>query len=180
MNHSDLYDIIKQYINEGVSIEDTARDIGDILNGIQAEKNRSPKEIREDYIDDIWDRFFVHFDTKDVYSVDDLADFAVMVYAPEYPNWTLEDMETFREAIISGTKLTADMVGKSPEDMFETLVGDISKQMEEMGIFSHGKREASNKSKENCGTDRLCQKDSCNCEKERSDYDKIREFLKHF
>lgn len=124
--------LIRAQLQEGVSLENLAEELGNTLNKIQAENNRPKKSEKDEYLENLETLFHKHWINEHL-DMHDLTAIAVLIMQGSYPNWTVKDMQEFRETVDKNIHTAAELQGKSFSEMlgsigkiFESLEGDTS------------------------------------------------------
>lgn len=125
-------DMIRVRCHDGASFEDLAKEFEDALNKIQIENNRPKKNNKDEYLGNLEDLFNEHWANGPL-GMHDLTALAVIIVQKAYPNWTVKDMQEFRETVDKNVRTAAELQGKSLSEMlgsigkiFESLEGDTS------------------------------------------------------
>lgn len=147
----DFETMIRAAVQEGKSLEDIASEVGATLNKVQ-EEARTKKTAKQECLDKWSEIFHEHYDAGHL-DLSDVSALAVLVCQGSYPDWTLADLEQFRDSVRNSITSLAEMQGKEIGEVITGLFNDI--------FGTKGKREE----KKPC---RGC----------KGDTDPVREFLK--
>ena len=159
----DFETMIREARDKGVSIDDIAKIFSKTLNAIQQEEQKqnsvaNERKAKLDYLKNI----FYESIAKDKFDYSDAAALFTLTMAEKYTDWTAEDIEDFFGTIQMTARTTAELIGKSPEEMFGMILGK-SKDILDDVLKPVVEKAAPIKSKD-----------------DKSDDDKIAEFLKLF
>lgn len=151
--------MIREARDNGVSIDDIAKMFSKTLNAVQQEeqKQNSVANKRKVALEHLENTFYESI-AKGQLDCSDAAALFTLTMAEKYTDWTAEDIEDFFSTIPMTARTTAELIGKSPEEMFGML---RNKSMEILDQVL--KPVVEKKSKD-----------------DKSDDDKIAEFLKLF
>lgn len=161
----DFETMIREARDNGVSIDDIAKMFSKTLNAVQQEeqKQNSVANKRKVALEHLENTFYESI-AKGQLDCSDAAALFTLTMAEKYTDWTAEDIEDFFGTIQMTARTTAELIGKSPEEMFGMILGkskdildDVLKPVVEKAPTTEKK-----------------------CEAIKSDDDKIAEFLKLF
>lgn len=161
----DFETMIREARDNGVSIDDIAKMFSKTLNAVQQEeqKQNSVANKRKVALEHLENTFYESI-AKGQLDCSDAAALFTLTMAEKYTDWTAEDIEDFFGTIQMTARTTAELIGKSPEEMFGML---RNKSIE---ILDEVLKPVVEKSKDN----------EKKTEAIKSDDEKIAEFLKLF
>lgn len=116
----DFEAMIREARDNGISIDDIAELFSETLNTIQQEEN-SVINKRKTVLNHMKDSFYENVAKKQLDCADAAALFTLTM-ADKYPNWTAENINDFYNTIERNAQTAAEMIGKSPEEMFEIVL----------------------------------------------------------
>lgn len=125
-------DMIRACLNNGSTPEKLATEFGGLLNKIQAENHEPKRNEKQEYLDNLEDIFACDY-KKEHLTIKDLAILAVLIVQGDYPDWTIEDMQEFREGVEHSVRGLAELQGKGLADLTDYV----------KGLFFPNKREES-------------------------------------
>lgn len=166
---TDFEKMIREMVAAGAKMDDIAKATGDTLNAIQKEQSEQ-KNGRAVCYEELEAKFHKRY-SEGHFDVGDVAVLAALVVTPDYPEWTVDNINEFIEGIAETIKMRAELVGKSPIDGIVKILdmaGEIGK--EKIGAMKAKEKE---EIKRSCGAGR-----KCTCKDNKSDRDKVNEFLK--
>lgn len=165
----DFETMIREARDNGVSIDDIAKMFSKTLNAVQQEeqKQNSVANKRKVALKHLENTFYESI-AKGQLDCSDAAALFTLTMAEKYTDWTAEDIEDFFGTIQMAARTTAELIGKSPEEMFGMLRNKSIEILDD--ALKPVVEKAPIKSKEN----------EKKCEAIKSDDDKIAEFLKLF
>lgn len=169
---TDFEKMIREMVEAGAKMEDIAKVTGDTLNAIQKEQSEK-KNGRTIRYEELEEKFHQRY-AEGCFDVEDIAVLAALVVTPDYPDWTVDNINEFIEGITETIKMRAEMVGKSPiEGIMKALdmAGEMGK--EKINAIRVKTSTPSKDTESNCGAGQKCA-----CKKPKSDKDKVNEFLK--
>ena len=154
----DFETMIREARDNGVSIDDIAKMFSKTLNAVQQEeqKQNSVANKRKVALEHLENTFYESI-AKGQLDCSDAAALFTLTMAKKYTNWTAEDIKDFFDTIQVTSQTTAELIGKSPDEMFGMI---RSKSME---ILDEILKPVEKKNKDN-----------------KNDDDVIAEFLKLF
>lgn len=166
----DFETMIREARDNGVSIDDIAKMFSKTLNAVQQEeqKQNSVANKRKVALEHLEDTFCESI-SKNQLDCSDAAALFTLTMAEKYTDWTAEDIEDFFGTIQMTARTAAELIGKSPEEMFGMILGK-SKDILDDVLKPVVEKAAPIKSKDN----------EKKTEAIKSDDDKIAEFLKLF
>ena len=158
----DFETMIREARNNGVSIDDIAKMFSKTLNAVQQEEQRqsSVANERKAKLGHLENTFYESI-AKGQLDCTDAAALFTLTMADKYTDWTAEDIEDFFGTIQMTARTTAELIGKSPEEMFGMILGKSKDILDD--VLKPVVEKAPIKSKD-----------------DKSDDDKIAEFLKLF
>lgn len=111
--------MIREARDNGVSIDDIAKQFSKTLNAVQQEeqKQNSVANKRKVALDHLENTFYESI-AKGRFDCSDAAALFTLTMAEKYTDWTAEDIEDFFGTIQMTARTTAELIGKSPEEMF--------------------------------------------------------------
>lgn len=120
--------MIRDARNNGVSIDDIAKMFSKTLNAVQQEeqKKNSVTNKRRVALEQLENTFYEDV-AKSKLDCSDAAILFTLTMAEKHIDWTAEDIEDFFETIQMTAQTTAELIGKSPDEMFGMI---RSKSME--------------------------------------------------
>lgn len=135
---------IRDCMRDGMCPEDIAESFTEVLNNV--EKTTKEEKARKEEIAACTDDFaagYMHngLDHRDVGNV------AVMVYASEHPEWTAKDIKLFHNTIVECCDFAAKTVGKDSKVVLDTMLSDMTKDIEKM--FKNWQNKTREEKKEN-------------------------------
>lgn len=150
--------MIRDAQKNGLTIDDIAKMFSKTLNAVQQEeqKKNSVANKRKAALERLESTFYENI-AKGKLDCSDAATLFTLTMAKKYTNWTAEDIKDFFDTIQVTSQTTAELIGKSPDEMFGMI---RSKSME---ILDEILKPVEKKNKDN-----------------KSDDDVIAEFLKLF
>lgn len=158
--------MIREARDNGVSIDDIAKQFSKTLNAVQQEeqKQNSVANKRKVALDHLENTFYESI-AKGQLDCSDAAALFTLTMAEKYTDWTAEDIEDFFGTIQMTARTTAELIGKSPEEMFGMIRNKSMEILDEVLKPVVEKKSKDNEKK---------------TEAIKSDDDKIAEFLKLF
>lgn len=118
----DFETMIREARDNGVSIDDIAKMFSKTLNAVQQEeqKQNSVANKRKVALEHLENTFYESI-AKGQLDCSDAAALFTLTMADKYTDWTAEDIEDFFGTIQMTARTTAELIGKSPEEMFGML-----------------------------------------------------------
>ena len=156
--------MVRSALASGKSIEEIAAEMNSTLNKIQNEK--TPAQLRADYLAEWMDEFADAFDDDDV-DLNDAAALMTVVVAKDHPDWDIDTINRFMETMLQNAQITARLM---TEDPLEVLTDSINAAIKDIKSKS---LELADKNNEAVETARQAVNPI------KRDADKIAEFLKH-
>lgn len=168
---TDFEKMIREMVDAGAKMEDIAKATGDTLNAIQKEQSEK-KNGRTARYEELEEKFHQRY-AEGRFDVGDVAILAALVVTPDYPEWTVDNINEFVDGITETIKMRAELVGKSPIDGIVKILDMASEIGKEKAGVIFGKVPVHDKaSVHKCGSD-----GKCTCKDTRSDKDKVNQFL---
>lgn len=120
--------MIRDARNNGVSIDDIAKMFSKTLNAVQQEEQKQNSVVskRRVALEQLENTFYENV-AKSKLDCSDAAILFTLTMAEKHTDWTAEDIEDFFETIQMTAQTTAELIGKSPDEMFGMI---RSKSME--------------------------------------------------
>lgn len=120
--------MIRDARNNGVSIDDIAKMFSKTLNAVQQEEQKQNSVVnkRRVALEQLENTFYEDV-AKSKLDCSDAAILFTLTMAEKHTDWTAEDIEDFFETIQMTAQTTAELIGKSPDEMFGMI---RSKSME--------------------------------------------------
>lgn len=120
--------MIRDARNNGVSIDDIAKMFSKTLNAVQQEEQKQNSVVnkRRVALEQLENTFYEGV-AKSKLDCSDAAILFTLTMAEKHTDWTAEDIEDFFETIQMTAQTTAELIGKSPDEMFGMI---RSKSME--------------------------------------------------
>lgn len=120
--------MIRDARNNGVSIDDIAKMFSKTLNAVQQEEQKQNSVVnkRRVALEQLENTFYEDV-AKSKLDCSDAAILFTLTMAEKHIDWTAEDIEDFFETIQMTAQTTAELIGKSPDEMFGMI---RSKSME--------------------------------------------------
>lgn len=120
--------MIRDARNNGVSIDDIAKMFSKTLNAVQQEEQKQNSIVnkRRVALEQLENTFYEDV-AKSKLDCSDAAILFTLTMAEKHTDWTAEDIEDFFETIQMTAQTTAELIGKSPDEMFGMI---RSKSME--------------------------------------------------
>lgn len=120
--------MIRDARNNGVSIDDIAKMFSKTLNAVQQEEQKQNSVVnkRRVALEQLENTFYENV-AKSKLDCSDAAILFTLTMAEKHIDWTAEDIEDFFETIQMTAQTTAELIGKSPDEMFGMI---HSKSME--------------------------------------------------
>lgn len=120
--------MIRDARNNGVSIDDIAKMFSKTLNAVQQEEQKQNSVVnkRRVALEQLENTFYEDV-AKNKLDCSDAAILFTLTMAEKHIDWTAEDIEDFFETIQMTAQTTAELIGKSPDEMFGMI---RSKSME--------------------------------------------------
>lgn len=120
--------MIRDAQKNGLTIDDIAKMFSKTLNAVQQEeqKKNSVANKRKAALERLESTFYENI-AKSKLDCSDAATLFTLTMAEKYTNWTAEDIEDFFETIQMTARTAAELIGKSPDEMFGMI---RSKSME--------------------------------------------------
>lgn len=131
----DFETMIREACDNGVSIDDIAKMFSKTLNAVQQEeqKQNSVANKRKVALDHLENTFYESI-AKGQLDCSDAAALFTLTMAEKYTDWTAEDIEDFFGTIQVTARTTAELIGKSPEEMIfgksKDILDDVLKTTE--------------------------------------------------
>ncbi len=125
-----LEEMIQQMVKNGVSTEDIAKKTQDTLNGIEKvekekrEKERAAQEDRKVYLQRLKVQLKESLE-KGHFTMDDIGAVAALVVAPDYPRWTVDNINEFVKNVSGNIEVQANMIGVSEDELLNKFVSVI-------------------------------------------------------
>ena len=116
--------MIRDAQKNGLTIDDIAKMFSKTLNAVQQEeqKQNSVANKRKAALDHLESTFYESV-AKGQLDCSDAAILFTLTMAEKYTDWTAEDIEDFFGTIQVTARTTAELIGKSPEEMFGMILG---------------------------------------------------------
>lgn len=120
--------MIRDARNNGVSIDDIAKMFSKTLNAVQQEEQKQNSVVnkRRVALEQLENTFYENV-ARSKLDCSDAAILFTLTMAEKHTDWTAEDIEDFFETIQMTAQTTAELIGKSPDEMFGMI---RSKSME--------------------------------------------------
>lgn len=120
--------MIRDARNNGVSIDDIAKMFSKTLNAVQQEEQKQNSVVnkRRVALEQLENTFYENV-ARSKLDCSDAAILFTLTMAEKHIDWTAEDIEDFFETIQMTAQTTAELIGKSPDEMFGMI---RSKSME--------------------------------------------------
>ncbi len=120
--------MIRDAQKNGLTIDDIAKMFSKTLNAVQQEeqKKNSVANKRKAALERLESTFYENI-AKGKLDCSDAATLFTLTMAKKYTNWTAEDIKDFFDTIQVTSQTTAELIGKSPDEMFGMI---RSKSME--------------------------------------------------
>ena len=120
----DFETMIRDARDNGVSIDDIAKMFSKTLNAVQQEEQKqnsvaNKRKVALEYLENT----FYESVAKGQLGYSDAAALFTLTMADKYTDWTSEDIEEFFDTIQMTARTTAELIGKSPEEMFGMILG---------------------------------------------------------
>ena len=170
---TDFEKMIRDMVANGAKVEDIAKWTGDTLNTIQKEQ-ATKKSNRSELYEALEGKFHQKY-AEGYFDVGDVAILAALVVTPDYPEWTVNNINEFVDGVTEVIKMRAEMVGRTPiEGIMKALdmAGEIRKEkLGAMRVKTEDKPKRTMVNQNEAGK-------KCTCKKNESDTDKVNKFLK--
>lgn len=154
--------MIRDAQKNGLTIDDIAKMFSKTLNAVQQEDQKKNAVVnkRKAALKQLENAFYEDI-AKGKLDCSDAATLFTLTMAEKYTDWTAEDIEDFFGTIQMTARTTAELIGKSPEEMFGMLRNKSIEILDEV-------------------LKPVVEKTPIKSKDDKSDDDKIAEFLKLF
>lgn len=126
MNYEEM---IRAAMAGGANSEDIAKGFTEALNRIQKESDTA--SARRDRMEEIGDHF-VRCVEKVGFEAENIGELAVLIYAPQHPEWTAEDIDKHMRAVNESARMSARFTGvQDKQEVLSIFEDEIGKAIEE-------------------------------------------------
>lgn len=117
-------EMIRAAMTDGANPEDIAKNFTEALNKVQ--KENSVKTARWARMEEIEDHFTDCME-EERFGSDNIGELAALIYAPQHPEWTAEDIDKYVKAINESARMSARFIGVQDKrkalSIFEDEIG---------------------------------------------------------
>lgn len=126
MNYEEM---IRAAMAGGANSEDIAKGFTEALNRIQKESDTA--SARRDRMEEIGDHF-IRCVEKTGFEAENIGELAVLIYAPQHPEWTAEDIDKHMRAVNESARMSARFTGvQDKQEVLSIFEDEIGKAIEE-------------------------------------------------
>lgn len=125
MNYEEM---IRAAIAGGANSEDIAKGFTEALNRIQKESDTA--SARRDRMEEIGDHF-IRCVEKTGFEAENIGELAVLIYAPQHPEWTAEDINRHMMAVNESARMSARFTGvQDKQEVLSIFEDEIDKAID--------------------------------------------------